>query len=145
MADISKIAKEMARAYDKSEITMHGSSLTLPDKEEIISILGDIKKRMFPAYFAAGEAKGDAITFCEPLLYSIYGRIKKQISLALSFKEKDVGDKANEIAERFISALPGIHALLLTDVDASFEGDPAAQSKEEIVFSYPGFNAIFVY
>ena len=86
MADISKIAKEMARAYDKSEITMHGSSLTLPDKEEIISILGDIKKLMFPAYFASGEAKGDAITFCEPLLYSIYGRIKKQISLALSLR-----------------------------------------------------------
>ena len=81
--------KEMAKAYDKSEITMHGSSLTLPDKDEIISILGDIKKLMFPAYFASGEAKGDAITFCEPLLYSIYGRIKKQISLALSFKEKE--------------------------------------------------------
>ena len=145
MADISKIAKEMAQAYERSEITMHGSSLTLPDKDEIISILGDIKKLMFPAYFASGEAKGDAITFCEPLLYSIYGRIKKQISLALSFKEKDVSDKANEIAERFISSLPSIHALLLTDVDASFEGDPAAQSKEEIVFSYPGFNAIFVY
>ncbi len=146
MADITKIAKEMALAYEKSEITMHGSSLTLPDKDEIISILGDIKKLMFPAYFASGEAKGDAVTFCEPLLYSIYGRIKKQISLALSFKQKDgVGEMANEIAERFISALPSIHSLLLTDVDASFEGDPAAQSKEEIVFSYPGFNAIFIY
>lgn len=146
MADISKIARDMASSYKESEITMLDTGLSLPDRDEIISILNDTKKLMFPAYFASSEAKGDALTFSEPLLYSIYGRIKKQISLALSFKEKEnVSEHAEKIASRFVSELPKIHKTLITDANAAFEGDPAAQSKEEIIFSYPGFYAIFVY
>jgi serine O-acetyltransferase len=44
-----------------------------------------------------------------------------------------------------MKALPAIRNTLFTDLDATFEGDPAAKSKEEIVFCYPGFYAIMVY
>ena len=146
MADISKITTELANSYEKSEITMFGSELSLPDRDEIIDIVNDIKKLMFPAYFSSSEAKGDALTFAEPLLYSVYGRIKKQISLALAFEDKKgVASRSEKIASRFIEELPKIQRVLLTDVQAAYEGDPAAHSKEEIVFSYPGFYAIFVY
>lgn len=146
MIDITKIAAELSESYKKSEITMFGSELSLPDRDEIISILSDIKKLMFPAYFAPNEAKGDALSFAEPLLYSVYGRLKKQVSLALSFKEKkELNEHAEKIAAKFISSLPDIHKILITDANAAYEGDPAAQSKEEIIFSYPGFYAIFVY
>lgn len=146
MINIKDIANEMAKSYKDSELTMFGSELSLPDRDEVIDILKDIKKLLFPAYFASNEAKGDALTFAEPLLYSIYGRIKKQITLALSFKEKkDVSSHADEIASSFIAELPSIHKILITDAHAAFEGDPAAGSREEIIFSYPGFHAIFVY
>lgn len=146
MLDITKIAKEMTESYKGSAITMTPEALSLPNREEIIDILSDIKKLMFPPYFASNEAKGDALSFAEPLLFSIYGRIKKQIALALSFKNKgDVSLEAEKIASRFVSELPKIHKILITDAEAAFEGDPAAKSKEEIIFSYPGFYAIFVY
>ena len=146
MADISKIALEMKQGYETSPITMISEELALPDKDEIIGILNDIKGLLFPAYFASGEIRGDSASFAETLLYSIYGRIKKQIHLSLSFKEKkSVAQHAEAIASRFIEALPSVHKTLLTDVEAAYEGDPAAQSKEEIIFSYPGFYAIFVY
>lgn len=146
MLDISSVASKMSASYKDSELTMFGAELSLPDRDEIISILNDIKKLMFPAYFSPNEAKGDALSFAEPLLYSVYGRIKKQIALALSFKSKANGaTEAERIATRFIEELPSIHKTLMTDVQAAYEGDPAAQSKEEIIFSYPGFYAIFVY
>lgn len=146
MADISTIAQKMAQSYNNSGITMVGSELSLPDRDEIIDVLTDIKRLMFPAYFASAESKGDAVSFADTLLYSIYGRIKKQISLALSYKEKkSLAEHAEKIASRFISSLPDIHKVLITDAEAAYEGDPAAQSKEEIIFSYPGFFAIFVY
>ncbi len=146
MLDITKIAKDMAESYKGSPLKMIGSELALPDRDEIISVLNDVKRLMFPAYFAPNEAKGDSVAFAEPLLYSIYGRIKKQISLALSFKKDgDVSAEAEKIASRFVSELPNIHKILITDAEAAFEGDPAAQSREEIIFSYPGFFAIFVY
>lgn len=52
---------------------------------------------------------------------------------------------AEALAERFFDALPLVHELLLQDVDAVFEGDPAAKSKSEVIRTYPGFYAIAAY
>lgn len=142
--DIKNIAKEMAKSYEKSDITMLSCN-QLPDKGEIISILEDTKVLFFPAYFGKADCKSP-VEFSEQLLSSIYYRLKKQIELALSFNSKDdVKSKAEEIAQAFIEGLPRVHQLLIKDVHATFEGDPAANSLEEIIFSYPGFYAIMVY
>ena len=53
--------------------------------------------------------------------------------------------RVDEVCLNFFERLPELQRTLLTDVQAAFDGDPAAQSKEEIIFSYPGFFAIFVY
>ena len=146
MKNIENVAKEMAESYKSSDITMFNSELGFPVRDQVIEVLNDIKKLMFPAYFAPEEAKGDAVLFTHPLMNSIYFKIRRQIYLALSFHTKcDVSAEASAIASDFVSALPRIHKILLTDAQATFEGDPAAQSKEEIIFSYPGFYAIFVY
>ena len=146
MRKIDMIAKEMAKSYNDAEITIFESDFTLPDRDAVIDILNDIKNLMFPAYFATFEKGEMAEAFAEPLLNSIYFKLKKQIALALSFKEKkNISEQADALAYEFIEKLPMIHKILLTDAQATFEGDPAAQSKEEIIFSYPGFFAIFVY
>ena len=146
MKKIDMIAKEMAKSYGDAEITIFESDFTLPDRDAVIDILNDIKNLMFPAYFASFDKDETAEAFAEPLLNSIYFKMKKQIALALSFKEKkNISEQADTLAYEFIEQLPKIHKILLTDAQATFEGDPAAQSKEEIIFSYPGFFAIFVY
>ncbi len=142
--DFNKIAKEMARSYEKSDITMLSCN-QLPDKGEIISILEDVKALFFPAYFGKWDCT-DPQEFSEQLLSSIYYRLKKQVELALSFNsDEDVKQRAEEITKEFIEGLPAVHKLLTKDVHATFEGDPAAASLEEIIFSYPGFYAILVY
>ena len=144
MIDIKKIAEQMTKSYEEADITML-SCRQLPDKKEIISILEDLKSLFFPAYFGNADCQAPQ-EFSEQLLSSIYYRIKKQIELALSFNSDEcVKDKAEKIAEQFISELPSIHKLLIKDVHATFDGDPAANSFEEIIFSYPGFYAILVY
>jgi len=142
--DIKKIATEMAKSYEKSDITMLSCN-QLPDRGEIISILEDLKALFFPAYFGKTDC-AEPIEFSERLLSSVYYRLKKQIELALSFNSEDcVKAEAERITEGFISGLPSVHKLLTKDVHATFEGDPAASSLEEIIFSYPGFYAIMVY
>lgn len=142
--DFNKIAKEMARSYEKSDITMLSCN-QLPDKGEIISILEDVKTLFFPAYFGKGDCT-DPVEFSEQLLSSVYYRLKKQVELALSFNsDEDVKGQSEKIAKDFIEGLPSVHKLLTKDVHATFEGDPAASSLEEIIFSYPGFYAILVY
>ena len=145
MNSIEKIAAKMAQSYNSSDIKMLSCN-QLPDKNEIISILNDIQGLFFPAYFGRVNCGGEPIEFASELISSIYFRIKKQIELALSFNStQDVREKSKEIANDFISRLPYVHSMLIKDVYATFEGDPAACSYEEIIFSYPGFYAILVY
>ena len=59
--------------------------------------------------------------------------------------EIDVEEKAESVLKVFISSLPEVQKLLLCDVEAAFDGDPAAKSRAGVVFSYPGLHAITVY
>ncbi len=146
MANFEFIANEISNTYKESEITLFSSSYMLPDKNEVTSVIEEIQHLFFPAYFDIVNQSYEAEEFCEKYISSIYFKMKKQIELALGFKNKaKVADKAKEITDKFIENLPSVHKMLIKDVYATFEGDPAAQSKEEIIFSYPGFYAIFVY
>jgi serine O-acetyltransferase len=57
----------------------------------------------------------------------------------------DCADRGNRIAIEFLEAIPSVRKILATDVKAAYEGDPAAKSFDEIIFSYPGLFAIMVY
>ena len=141
-----KAAVELVKSYKDSKIITFSSNLKLPDKNEIISILNDLQGLFFPAYFASLDSSISAQDFVEQSISSVSFRIRKQIELALIVKNKEnPQENARKIAEEFISKLPSVHALLLKDVEATFEGDPAADSMEQIIFSYPGLYAIFVY
>ncbi len=146
MTIIEKTAADMAKSYSEADIKLFCKELCLPDKNEIISILKDIQSLFFPSYFGKIDNSRSENEYAEQLSSSIYYRIKKQIALAFTSKGTENSDEiARKAADEFISKLPQIHSLLIKDIHATFEGDPAASSKEEIIFSYPGFFAIFVY
>lgn len=126
--------------------------MTLPDRQEIIHILNEIEKILFPSYFGVTGLMGiTPAEFVEKTLVNIYYQLKSQLKNALSLSKwtgaKKVFDEADldKICDEFIDELPNLQEMLLKDVTANFEGDPAAMSKSEIVLSYPGFYAIFVY
>jgi len=58
--------------------------------------------------------------------------------------DEELGMKASAITERFLLGIPGLRALLKTDVEAAYAGDPAARSLEEIVLAYPGLEAVAI-
>ena len=134
----------MVKSYESSEITTFSSSIKLPDKAEIISILDEIQSLFFPAYFA--NPNGTSEDFAGEKISSISFRIKKQIKLALLSKgAENASEEAKRITDEFVLGLPRVHELLIKDVIATYEGDPAARSPEEIILSYPGFYAISIY
>jgi serine O-acetyltransferase len=140
---IQSAAAQIAQTMTGSAVPIYGKQLHLPNRSAIIALLDDLRRLFFPAYF------GDASLMSLPpenyaclLLESLETQLTAQISLALP---EDSGVDAGTVAADFISQLPRVQALLLTDIDALFDGDPAAQNREEIIFSYPGLYAIFVY
>ena len=146
---ILRAVKGLTENYASEELFMPKSGRRLPNRSVIIDIVRDLKSIIFPGYFSTDTS---ATVFPEYYvghrLNDIYDRLKNQIEIALLYHGEEPEEAATH-ADRttcgFFEQLPEIQRLLLTDVQAGFDGDPAAKSKEEIIFSYPGLFAIYVY
>lgn len=146
---ILKAAKGLTENYASEELFMPKSGRRLPNRSVIIDIVRDLKSIIFPGYFSTDTS---ATVFPEYYvghrLNDIYDRLKNQIEIALLYhgeEPEEAAARADRTTCGFFEQLPEIQRLLLTDVQAGFDGDPAAKSKEEIIFSYPGLFAIYVY
>lgn len=124
----------------------------LPDRRNIIGILKDLRRVMFPGFFG-----DENITLLSPdyfigdCLTHVYTNLKKEVAASLYYRDYDkysreeIEEQAESICAQFFRRLPDIQQMLMKDVQAGFDGDPAAKSKEEIIFSYPGLFAVYVY
>ena len=146
---ILKAAKGLTENYASEELFMPKSGRRLPNRSVIIDIVRDLKSIVFPGYFSTDTS---ATIFPEYYvghrLNDIYDRLKNQIEIALLYhgeEPEEAAARADRTTCGFFEQRPEIQRLLLTDVQAGFDGDPAAKSKEEIIFSYPGLFAIYVY
>ncbi len=149
-----KLDKHVAaflEGYEAEEHFFMGYKKHFPSRSAIIALLDDIRILMFPGYFDNESAAGDKSEFLvSERLMHIHRVVQTQIKKALLYEDSMLSDasaskRSEEIAEVFMDELPRVQALLLKDAQAAFDGDPAANSREEIVLCYPGFYAIFVH
>ena len=124
-----------------------------PDKDVIIRMIEQLRNIVFPGFFKNKRYKvytvRNNITMqLEDVLYNLI----RQITIVMRYVpgcENLCGSEAEEfatnIALEYLSTIPKIREYIETDVQASFDGDPAAFNKDEIIYSYPGLYAIMVY
>ena len=133
---------EKGKAIDKVRIFNH------PDKEVIIDILSSLRKVIFPGYFRNGSIKVYTLrNNLSMLIEDVIFKLTKQITIVLGgdIKNDDgITEKAESISLEFVRRLRKIREYIETDVQAAFDGDPAAYSKDEIIYSYPGLFAILI-
>ena len=143
MTNTTEIARAMASTMEHAAIPMYGKKLRLPDRSAIIALIKELRRLFFPAYFGDPQLMAlPAENYAALLLERIETALTAQIALALPEEETE---RASQIAQSIVAELPRIQQVLLTDIEATFDGDPAAANKEEIIFAYPGLFAIFVY
>ena len=138
-----EIAAAMAENMSQAAVPLYGKKLHLPDRNSIIGIIKELRRLFFPAYF--GEAQLMALpaeSYAALLLERIETALTAQVALSLP---EDQAFAAGALTHEILEQLPRIQQMLLTDIEATFDGDPAAADKEEIIFAYPGLFAIFVY
>lgn len=143
MTSNAEIAKAMAENMTHAAVPLYGKKLRLPDRGAIISIIKEFRRLLFPAYF--GDAQLMALppeNYAALLLERIETALTAQVALALP---EDQAFAAAALTHEILEQLPRIQQTLMTDIEATFDGDPAAADKEEIIFAYPGLFAIFVY
>lgn len=144
---ILRLSRQLAQNYEQQDILETSMKANLPEREVVYSILDDLHKISFPGYFGTEKYfSGEA--YAEGILVSLYDKLKSQIKVTLigSTEDKEaIRKKAKELTAAFMEQIPQVQALLMKDVDAQLAGDPAANSKDEVILAYPGLYAIFVY
>ncbi len=125
----------------------------LPNRESVIELIRLIRELLFPGYFGKQNLSTRTLDYhVGELITVIHDKLYEQVNNAIRHQAMRRGTEcpscdttAEAIVQEFLGSLPGLRATLGTDVQAAFEGDPAASDTDEIIFSYPGLFAISVY
>ena len=139
---INEIAASLDSIKECAETYFHTKKGMIPSRADTVAIVTGLQSLMFPCYFDAPEQSGKAT---DERLEDLRLLIKRQLTAAYSFCGESKVMDTESLAYSILSEIPRIKALLIKDVQAIYEGDPAARSPEEVILSYPGFIAISVY
>ncbi len=147
------IAENIIKNCDDPECYTHINYDPIPTHESVVDIINRFKEIIFPGYFAKG--KMDPVNLKYRIGQSVsvlFDTLSEQIANSIRHECfrydlpcTDCNDMGQRIALDLLKLIPGLRKILSTDVRATFEGDPAAKSIDEIIFSYPGIFAIIVY
>ncbi len=149
---INKAVHSVTENCKNEELFITREGRKLPSRYVIIQIIKELRRVMFPGYFGSENIKAsEPEYFIGHTITKLYEALKLQVETAILYKnadnatEEEIALRAEEISCRLFEKVPYIQQMLLKDIQAGFDGDPAAKSKEEIIFSYPGLFAIYVY
>jgi serine O-acetyltransferase len=129
----------------------HMDCANLPSKQAIGTLCGDLLHLLFPGFFSDEAVSSEELpNAAQEIIDQIADQLESVISVSLRIRGGEtksycvLHEDAVAITERFFEGIPEVRALLKTDVEAAFAGDPAARSLEEIVLAYPGLEAIAI-
>ena len=134
---MKEIIQALQKEISNQALTFKGESIPKVSLEDINQTLGLFKKALFPGVFHIVE-QHDLETFLETILF----KLKFDLSAVLQkFDQK----KPEKLALEIIQKLPLLKRDLFEDIKAIYDGDPAAETHEEVILAYPSFEAIMTY
>jgi len=152
---ITEVVTALCRP-DSYEAVYHRSPLTgaMPSVDILAEIVTLLKGILFPGYFGDPEMPPETMTYAigsnlDKVRRLLSEQIKRGFCFSCDITEREecleCEERARRLAYEFISRLPEIRRVLATDVQAAFEGDPAARSPGETIFCYPSIKAMTNY
>jgi len=148
---VSKLTNDLVASYAQFGGINHLDGKNLPSKRVVTAITCDLLRLLFPGFYDeklihSSEIKVETAALLDSILGTLEDEIRKSLEYAPpeGLAKKDIPAEAQKITKEFLGGLPCIREVLQTDVEAAFNGDPAATSKEEIIVSYPFIEAISV-
>lgn len=154
-----ELTDRIVESYRELGTINHLGHCPLPNTGAIVGCLNDLKEILYPGYRRRQNLHlGNVTYFVGDLIDALHDTLTQQIARALRFaddsagrpecsreKLRDYEAAGQDHAIRFLESLPEIRRLLASDVQAAYDGDPAATGLDEIIFCYPGLEAITVH
>ena len=152
---LPQITERIVQTYDDLGTINHLDHCPLPSYKEIIASVDDLTEIIYPGYRRReGLHRGNINFYVGDLVDRLHDRLTTQIGRALRHEagatsdcETDQDFEALGQAKtlQFLEQLADLRKILATDVQAAFDGDPACKNLDEVIFCYPGLQAITVY
>jgi len=147
---IENLVDRITKTYDDDRGINFIDAANLPVRDKIIEVLDQLIELLFPGYTGRRTITKSNVRYVViDIIYHVYTELSEQIERAFKYRCRlencstgDCRTLAEDAAMHLLTKLPEIRELLKSDVAAAFDGDPAAQSFEEIVISYPCIIAI---
>lgn len=144
MGLITGTVKELENINTECFLNESSDKCRVPDRKEVVKVIKDLQSLLFPHYYKHSEGSENVLSQTE-LLLNIYNRLAEQIKGACEFNRTVMDKTPEELCNAFIESLPSVKKLLVKDIEAIYEGDPAAKCHQEVLICYPGFYAISIY
>ena len=140
-------------SYRRDPRGQHVNRRFLPSRDEILEIVQLLLRLFYPGYFGRQDLTDENLEYhVGTLLSSLREKVQRQVETCLcSASESEgsltgaCGDRARQVTTAFLERLPAIREALIEDVQAAYDGDPAATSFDEVILAYPGLLAITVH
>lgn len=153
---LPEITEAIVATYTECNMTSHLGHKPLPSREAVNAMLADLLDILFPGYFRRQNLHiANVEYYVGDLIDGLHDKLIIQITRALRHEQEnqaspeinkqDLEAIAQQRTLDFLKKLPDIRMVLEHDVQAAFEGDPAAKGHHEIIFCYPGIEAISIY
>jgi serine O-acetyltransferase len=151
---LPKLVDDIIGSYEAIGRMDHLEGKDLPSKKVIIEVLEDLFTVLFPGYLGKeGITKVNIKYFLGTTLASIYTRLTNEVEKSLKYICRKITKcphdvclkRAQVVVKELLEEIPEIREVLSGDIEAAYNGDPAAVSTEEVILSYPCVLAITTY
>jgi serine O-acetyltransferase len=151
---LPKLVDEIMANYQTFGGMDHLEGKDLPSKKVVIEVLEDLFTILFPGYLGKAEiTKANIKYHLGTTLTSVYTRLTGEVEKSLKYICRKISEcpqdvckkRADVVVKELLEQIPEIRAKLSGDIEAAYDGDPAAVSAEEVILSYPCVLAITTY
>jgi len=152
--DLDNVVRQLRVSREATHNIRHQRRIReLPSREALTTIVNGLSAVLFPTHYGRPNLTDESIDyFVGDTLTTTLNRLTEQVRRGLQFADTDevpdeaaLTQRAHDITRNFAASLPEVRALLVSDVQAAYSGDPAATSIAEIMLCYPGTIAILHY
>ena len=158
LPSLDELVHRIVESYLVDKRTQHLDSNFLPSRSRTIQAIELLRQLIFPGFFDAQRLTSKHIHYhAGELLGRVRDLLYEQIRQAIRYDEarqngKAKGDacdtcdaQAEHVTMKFLDRIPHLRRMIALDVQAAFDGDPAAASTDETIFCYPGIDATFIH
>jgi serine O-acetyltransferase len=143
----------MLASYRRDPRAQHVNRRFLPSRDEILEIVKLLLELFYPGYFGRQDLTDENLGFhVGNLLSTLREKTERQVETCLRFAAEAEGradqscfEEACRVTAAFLARLPAVRDMLVLDVQAAYDGDPAASSLDEVILAYPGMLAVTVH